>query len=155
MWDHHYHSWLSTTKIRRRREPTNATRGCYYANTIVCRRTWRTNWWPNYIHAGSTQYSRAFRDLSPSCPATINTINYVFARVGRALLQVLLSSNAPAFSCNGTQISFTTKQHSPPQKIVIQDPNSTWKRTNHFSKIILSKHHRVSRHLSPSGRLEP
>ena len=44
------------------------------------------------------QWSHTFRDLSPSCPATIDTIDYVFARVGRAPLQVLPSSNAPALS---------------------------------------------------------
>ena len=48
---------------------------------------------------------------------------------------------------------------------VIQDPNSTWRRTNHVNNRIILKHHRVSRHpnqtadvcqpVSSSERLEP
>ena len=43
-----------------------------------------------------------------SCYYCINTINHVFARVGRALFHVLPSSNAPALSYRGPQTSFTT-----------------------------------------------
>ena len=113
MWDHHCRLWVSTTQIQRRREPAIATGGSCCANTIVCPCSWRPNYWSSSFHAGSTPWSHSFRDLSPSCPANINTIDYVFVCIGRALLKVLWSSNAPTLSYKGTQTSFTTGQYSP------------------------------------------
>ena len=50
----------------------------------------------------STQAQRSaldiFRDMSAYCPATIKAINYVFARAGRALFQLLSSSDAHTLS---------------------------------------------------------
>ena len=57
----------------------------YYTKTILCRCSWRPNYWPSSFSAGSTQPSYTFRYLSP-WPDTIDTIDYVFAPVGRALL---------------------------------------------------------------------
>ena len=75
------------------------------------------------------------RDLSTS----INTIDYVFARVGRALLQVLPNSNAPAISylC-GYPNFFYDGAIFIQLNIVILNPDSTWRPINHFNKIILS-----------------
>ena len=50
----------------------------------------------------STQAQRSaldiFRDMSAYCPATSKAINYVFARAGRALFQLLSSSDAHTLS---------------------------------------------------------
>ena len=61
----------------------------------------------------SHRCSQTFHDFPPSCLATINAIDYVFARVGRALLRVFPRSNVPALSYEGTQIYLTTEQYSP------------------------------------------
>ena len=53
----------------------------------------------------SHQCSHTFRDFSPYCPATtVSAIDFVFANVGRALLQVLPCSNGPALSYEGTRL---------------------------------------------------
>ena len=112
--DSHYHVWVSTTQIQRGREPTA---GGSDMNTIVFRCSWRPNQWPNCLHAGSVQCSQTFRELPPCSPATIDTINYVFARVGRALFQVRSGASKFQLSCpfssKGTQTPFTTGQYSP------------------------------------------
>ena len=115
--------------------------------------------------AQRSSLTHLFRDVSSSCPATINTIDYVFARIGPALLHVLPSSNAPVPFLSGDTKLFYDGAIFTQLSFVIQDPNSTWRRTDHFNKRIFSKHHRVSQHpnqtedvcqrVSSSGRLEP
>ena len=86
MWDH-YHLWVSTTQIQRGRGPTT---GDSYANTVVCRCSWRSNEWPitfpRWLSAVLSDFSRSALFLT--CYYYISTINYVFARVGKSLFQV-------------------------------------------------------------------
>ena len=56
---------------------------------------------------------------------------YVFARAGRALFQVLPSSNAPALSHECTHTKNYDGAIFTKLYVEIQDPNSTWRRTNH------------------------
>ena len=56
---------------------------------------------------------QVWRALCAARGAKRLVIDYVFARVGRALFQVLPGSNAPALSDKGAKTSFTTGQFSP------------------------------------------
>ena len=65
------------------------------------------------LSAQAQRSPETFCDMSPSCAGTINTIDYMFARVGQALLQKLQVFNAPTRSYKGTQHYFTTGQYLP------------------------------------------
>ena len=145
MWDHHCRFWVST-QIGRRREPTFATGCSYDANTIVCRCTWRPNWWPSSFHAGSTRSSvlthfaivlLVLLLLTPSITSlrALSGLSCTWSKFQRCCPFLW---GSPNFFYDGP--IFTQLY------LVVQNPNSAWWRTNHLNKIILSEHNHVSQH---------
>ena len=161
MWDYQHHLWLSTTQIRRGREPS--TEGSY-ADTIVCRCSWR----PNNGQVLSTQAHRSALTDFATCPPLVPLLLIYKITSVRAFTE--LSSRCFQVP---TLMPFSIRVHKrilrrgniQPLCFVIHGPNSTWRQAYHFNKIILSQHHRVSQHpnqtedvcqpVSPLGPMEP
>ena len=119
--------------------------------------------WSSSSHEESTHCSHTFRDILPLCPSIINTIDYVCARVDRALLQVLPSSNALALAHNGTRTSSTSgnihrtlfRNSGPKLDIKANQPFQQEDLIQTPPCFAAPKSEDVCQPVRPSGRLQP